>query len=119
VAQVADPAAGRLTRAPGAFGLPNPTRCQSRIPRRSPRRAGGRGDEAGVHPSEAWQSLLSGRRPGQRRVVQVVVQLQHDAGDLGRVQLEPGMPESQAGELPGAQTSPLAAAPTPRPAASN
>jgi hypothetical protein len=49
----------------------------------------------------------------------VVVQLQHDAGDLGRVQLKPGMPESQAGELPGAQTSPLAAAPTPRPAASN
>ena len=31
VAQVADPAAGRLARAPGAFGLPNPTRCQSRI----------------------------------------------------------------------------------------
>ena len=31
LAQVAEPAAGRLTRAPGAFGLPRPARCHSRI----------------------------------------------------------------------------------------
>ena len=31
MAQVADPAAGRLTRAPGALGLPRPARCHSRM----------------------------------------------------------------------------------------
>jgi hypothetical protein len=31
VAQVADPAAGRLTRAPGALGLPSPACCHSRM----------------------------------------------------------------------------------------
>jgi hypothetical protein len=71
-----------------------------------PRRAGGRGDEAGIHPSWAGQHLLDGGGPGQRRVVQVVAQLQHDAGDLGRVQLKPGMTESQASELTGRPDQP-------------
>jgi hypothetical protein len=78
-----------------AGALPQPHRTTGHT-----RGTGGGDGEAGVHPSRSRQGLLGGDGPGQGRVVQVVAQLHQHPGDLGRVQLQPGMTEGQASELP-------------------
>jgi hypothetical protein len=64
--------------------------------------AGQAGDEAGeggVHAGRAGQRPAHLGGPGQSRVAPVLGQIPEDVGDVGGGQLQPGVPEGEAGEL--------------------
>jgi hypothetical protein len=64
-------------------------------------RRGGRRGEGGVHADRAGQGRLRVGRPGELRVAQVLAQVNHHTGQLGRVDVQPGVTERQPGDLTG------------------
>jgi hypothetical protein len=80
-----------------------PRRPARQIPNHRGRTTGRAGDHRGcrgVHADRAGQLAVSPCRPGQRRVAQVVGQAPQQRGHVGDAQVQPGVAEHQAGELP-------------------
>jgi hypothetical protein len=119
VAQVADPAAGRFTRAPGAVGLLRPARCHNRI---APLAAPAAAVVVAVRCRTCRPGPAGPRGPRRARPVPGRPGGAGAGRGRRRRRRGPGAarwPNTSPASGPVAHTSPLVAAPTPRPAASS
>jgi hypothetical protein len=120
VAQVADPAAGRLTRAPGALGSPRPARCHSLIAPPAtpavPAAVAAKLAYIPAGPGSACWAAAGQAKAGSSRWWRSCTSTRATSAGSSSSQV---CPKARPASWPLAHTSPLVAAPTPKAAASS